>query len=61
MDGNSAGIIDVADGLMRVTLDACVPYFPLLAWVLIPAYVLSQYRIRHVLFLFKAHKHTHSR
>jgi len=29
-DKNTAGIIDVADGLMRVTLDACVPYFLLL-------------------------------
>ena len=38
-DKDSAGIINVADGLMRVTLDACVLAFLLLS--LSPAYVLS--------------------
>ena len=38
---DSAGIVNVADGLMRVTLDACVPSFPLLQWALTLAYYLS--------------------
>ena len=44
---------------MRVTLDACVPCFLLTARVLIPAYVLSQYRIRHVVFVLKEYRRAH--
>lgn len=57
VDKDSAEVINVADGLMRVTLDACVPY------LLSPdriSYVPSQYWIRHVALAFDVDKHAHS-
>lgn len=53
-DKDSAGMINVADGLMRVTLDACVPSFLVLHGILSRAYVPSQYRIWHVVDALKS-------
>ena len=47
-DKGTAGIVNVADGLMKVTLDAYVPSSLIPHWILGRAYLLSQYRIRHV-------------
>ena len=54
-DKDTAGIVNVADGLMRVTLDACVSSFLVLHRILSRAYVLPQYWIWHVAVALKTY------